>query len=419
MSSQPQDEKPQRGFFAVDRRAWAEACKLGLNAAVAYLVLARGSAADNRHTTWSVQAIESYTGISRGRAQEALRRLQHGKLIELLREGTRPKYRIVPAHEVPGCEGYPPPALDQYEQVLFAKLCAGETWTSDKGSPELGRRSARHVVKGLEVKGWARHRGNFCYAPIAYDAEHASRFDRIWLPNEIVSGAAEETPPVELLRQAQDVMLLRLFVDLYHAQNLRDEGGISRKIITQEYERKQVGQQAQFTIWGFHHTHGSVTWTGPTVCHRREKLTPEEEKEGKNPGVDYFRREQQLVNLGLLEWVPSLIESNDQDAEIIHPYGMGGSAGLEDRLGAVAHLAAQTMLTDRQQEWADEQGLRLAPVPKHITNVQLSGIARLRYRPATRKTTAWWADQQVRGEGFLSRYEALIEAASERALRSA
>ncbi len=53
----------QGDFFAVDRRAWARACALGLNPAVAYLVLARGTSADNRSTTWSAQAIEKYTGV--------------------------------------------------------------------------------------------------------------------------------------------------------------------------------------------------------------------------------------------------------------------------------------------------------------------------------------------------------------------
>ena len=66
------------------------------------------------------------------------------------------------------------------------------------------------------------------------------------------------------------------------------------------------------------------------------------------------------------------------------------------------------MLTDRQREWATEQELWLAPVPRHITNVQMVGIARLRYRPKTRKTAAWWADLQAKGEGFLRRYEALV-----------
>ena len=35
-------------------------------------MLARGTSADNRTTTWSVQAIEKYTSISRARAHDAL-----------------------------------------------------------------------------------------------------------------------------------------------------------------------------------------------------------------------------------------------------------------------------------------------------------------------------------------------------------
>ncbi|HLM41154.1 MAG TPA: hypothetical protein VK434_16375 [Microvirga sp.] len=106
------------GFFTVDRRTWARACSSGLNAAVAYLVLARGTARDNRATAWSVQAVETYTGISRGRAQQALELLARNGLVGVLREGTRPKYLLRPAHEVPGCEGYPPPALTEVEQNL-------------------------------------------------------------------------------------------------------------------------------------------------------------------------------------------------------------------------------------------------------------------------------------------------------------
>ena len=41
------------GFFAIDRRAWARVCALGLNAAVAYLVVACGTGGDNRTTSLS------------------------------------------------------------------------------------------------------------------------------------------------------------------------------------------------------------------------------------------------------------------------------------------------------------------------------------------------------------------------------
>jgi hypothetical protein len=114
-------------FFAVDRRTWARTCSLGMNTAAVYLVLARGTARDNCTTAWSVQATEKYTSISRGRAQQALELLAKNSLIEVLREGTRPKYRLRPAHEVPGSEGYPPPALDALEEKLFEQLRRGDT----------------------------------------------------------------------------------------------------------------------------------------------------------------------------------------------------------------------------------------------------------------------------------------------------
>src|SRR3954465_6693219 len=93
------------GFFAIDRRTWARACELGINPAVAYLVLARGSGGDNRTTAWSVNAIESYTGISRPRAQKAIGTLKSSGLSRQDDGGPPPRYSILAAHEVAGCEG--------------------------------------------------------------------------------------------------------------------------------------------------------------------------------------------------------------------------------------------------------------------------------------------------------------------------
>ena len=60
------------GFFAIDRRAWHAACRLGMNPAVCYLILARGTQRDNRTSTWSIHAIEKYTRISRNRVPDSL-----------------------------------------------------------------------------------------------------------------------------------------------------------------------------------------------------------------------------------------------------------------------------------------------------------------------------------------------------------
>lgn len=80
------------GFFGVDRRTWARICVPGsLNEAVAYLVLACGTGRDNVTSTWSVEAIERRTGISRYRAATAIKNLQTEGFVRKTRGGTRPR----------------------------------------------------------------------------------------------------------------------------------------------------------------------------------------------------------------------------------------------------------------------------------------------------------------------------------------
>lgn len=404
-TARPRTGKGLGAFFAVDRRAWARACELGLNPATAYLVLACGTGRNNGTTTWSVHAIETYTSISRGRARKALEALRQVGLVQVLREGTRPKYRLTPAHEVHGCEGCLP-ALDEQELRLLDWLRQGNKYPPNKTSPEWGYRNPRTIARGLVKKGMAREPITNLFE-ISDSALAAAEPDWIWLPNAIVTGAAGETPPVELVRQTQDAMTLRLLIDLYHAQNLREDGGIGRQLMRRQYERVKLGQHAQFTVWGFRYQGESASWSGPTRCHYRAKLTDQEKAAGANPGVDFFRRQGQLVRLGLIEWVPHLVEGDGPEAEIIHPLGTGTTTSVEDRLGRAAAEAAAEMLTEGQLVRAEVQDLHLVPVPHHVANVQLIGIARLRYRPRTRMTAAWWAGLLTRGERHLACYQEL------------
>jgi hypothetical protein len=215
-----------------------------------------------------------------------------------------------------------------------------------------------------------------------------------------------------MVRQTQDQMTLRLLVDFYHAQNLREDGGITRQSTWREYDRRKIGQRAQYTVWGFKLKCGYVGWSSITKPHRRERLTEAEEKEGKNPGVDFFSHSEALTGLGLLEWVPHLFDSNLEQAESIHPYGIGNGDCLEDRLGTAAHEAGIALLTEGQADRAIEEGFHLAPVPHHIAQVQMIGVARLRYRPHTKLTAAWWAELHEKGEGYIQRYAALSSGTS-------
>lgn len=57
----------------------------------------------------------------------------------------------------------------------------------------------------------------------------------IWLPTELVTGAGDETPPVARLRQAGDLDLLQLLVELYFEQELVGDGGLPRSMVRGEF----------------------------------------------------------------------------------------------------------------------------------------------------------------------------------------
>lgn len=377
-------------FFAVDRQCWAKACEDGMNDAVAYLVLARGTGRDQRTTSWSVNAVEKYTGISRGRAKTAIDRLQTSGLFRALRKGSHPRYEIQPWSEViaPGIK------LSPAQIALIETVSAGDQPTSRQA----------YTVDTLVNRGVLKRN--------AGGTVELRSPEWIWLPNEFVTGAADEIPPLELLRQTQDVMALRLCVDLYFSQNLVEDGGISRRIASFAYDRFEIGHQGQYDIWGFKRGLMHVSWNETTLPHKRDEsdLTKEERDAGENEGIDFFRRTNLLTDISLVELIPHLVESDDDDAELIHPVWIENldSESLESRLGLAAHKAGAAMLTKPQRSWAASKGLFLVPVPRHFTRVQVIGIARLRYRPKTRLTSAWWADRQTSGEGWVRRYSELV-----------
>lgn len=225
--------------------------------------------------------------------------------------------------------------------------------------------------------------------------------DLIWLPRSLIEGAANEVPPITKVRQTQDVMMLRLLVELYSAQNLREDGGVRAEVYRKNYDRRQAGQQAAYTVWDFTGNGGTTTWSEITRPHRREVLTEKEREEGKNPAVDFFARADRLIALGLIDWIPYLFEG--EKGEPIHALAADGLP-IEQELYEAATSAAERMLTEGQCERA--QGV-LVPVLAHIDKVQLIGLMRLRYRPHTRLTAAWWAEHQSVCQAFIDRYETL------------
>jgi hypothetical protein len=396
----PMTTDPKRGnFFAVDRRAWHHVCGLGgINPAIAYLVMARGTGGDNRTTSWSVNATEKHTPIARSRAKAAVGCLVEAGAVTKTSGGDRPRYYLTPAHEIPvlGLRS----KLDAYEAGLVKKVKRGE---------RIGKVHLPSLRQLVGQGHLSEADGHFTIAP-----EPGSTPEWIWLPNELVSGAVGETPPIAWIHHSGDVMQLRMFIDFYDTQNLVENGGVSCTLLWKKFSRVEIGRYGEFIIFGFRQAGAWVRWKSITLCHRR-KLTADEKAADENEGRDFWRRLGRLIDLGLVEWVPHLVDNESDETEIIHPYGTGDSDSIEDRLGRLAHQAAVAVLTDAQRDRAIEHDHRLAPIlATDFPEVQMIGVLRMRYRAKSSLTAAWMAKNEERGEVYIAVYERLIARATQR-----
>ncbi len=225
----------------------------------------------------------------------------------------------------------------------------------------------------------------------------------IWLPNSIVMGTGKgETAPVHRLRSAGDILAMRLFVEMYHAQNLRDDGGISPRIIRANYERSYVGEQGAYAVWGFKFAQQQIFWKGPLGAHEASPNVAGQHPVWISIGL--------LEKMGLLSFIPHIFENDSPAAEIHHPYGVGtqGEEPIETEIGEAADAVARAMCPEWIIENAENEGFEhFCPASRTMPNIQMIGVARLRYRPHTSRTAAWYAQLHEFGSAWIEKYQHL------------
>ncbi|WP_267359802.1 MULTISPECIES: hypothetical protein [unclassified Methylobacterium] len=376
------------GFFAVHREMWAIVShRATMNQAVAYLTLARGSNFHARTSAWSADAIERYTAIGRGRVKEAIAGLMEAGLIVRKRGGTRPLYYLPIADEFERMYA-PGAALSDAERSVFEKVKAaknGLQLADDEAEvgDELDR---RRVLMKSEEYGYFLHP----------DLDVALPEDWIWLPNNIVDGVEGRAGPVDQIRQTQDRLALRLFVDLYHSQSLASNGGLHWLMIREEYEKIPVGQQGIYEVFGFRST-GVMMWdTAPFV---RPHLTGEHETIKEADGTTAERDTgstkvwaslRKLLQLGVVQFVPHLIDADTAEGEVIHPCPVSNGVPGERAITAAAQDAAFRLLTEGQERTALSKGYApIIPLPRHLDNALMVGLLRLTHRAHTSATAKW------------------------------
>ncbi len=227
-----------------------------------------------------------------------------------------------------------------------------------------------------------------------YELPRSPRFqakqDEIWLPNELVTGAAGEVTAIERIRQTADVMRLKLLIDLYRQQNLVDDCGIARACVYESFSRKKIAESGIYTVWGFSR--------GELCCYQHNEAVLPHQSGGEELFLDRFRT---LLELGLVVITPYLCESDIPDAEIIHPLAEVFDC---DNLSWVTEDAVYRLLPDQYQGEFMAHDF-VVPVPRHVAKIAVVGIAQTRFRPKTSLTAAGKAHHIGRISEYRDAYE--------------
>lgn len=157
-------KKAQREFFVISKAKWEYLFEItaSINEMASYLVLACGTGADHKTTSWSAGAIYQYAGISPKAATKAIMRLELCNAIEVKKAAQKSKFPIykirfnenpkkdpngdniyIPSGVVKGISGEDSPLkrLVNYQNMellyLFIRLYAFQDKSFDCISPEL------------------------------------------------------------------------------------------------------------------------------------------------------------------------------------------------------------------------------------------------------------------------------------------
>ena len=219
----------------------------------AYLVLASGTDSKGISTAWSTNSVMNYAGMGWKRAKPAIDRLQSEGFIRHASRHTasRPQYEFAMHQELVERR------LSHSQHKLLSDIRAG------KRVLRFGMRAEGLLQLGLI----SADSEGVCH-PAEFSSDEFSEHT-IWLPNSIVTGTLSgEASPVAKFRSAGCISTFRLFADLYSAQNLRDDGGISPRLLWQKFERKKIAEQGPHMIWGLKPAARWFRWDGPFASHQ-------------------------------------------------------------------------------------------------------------------------------------------------------
>jgi hypothetical protein len=192
-----------------------------------------------------------------------------------------------------------------------------------------------------------------------------------------------------------------LLIDLYHSQNLRDDGGVNPRLIQKPSRKRRVGERGIWVVWGFEWGETELSFEGPFASHRDRTLVHD------NSDHPVWQTIRSLHSAGLFQLVPYLYESGSIEAEPIHPLGTGwaGEIPLEAQIFESAYEAAAALAGRHLDKPEFGRCSAFCPVMYTNPDVELIGVGRLLYRPRTRRTAQWYGQLSETARTWIETYQ--------------
>lgn len=393
--------KTRGHMFLVDLPTYAAVCDLDdPDVAAVYLILAAGTGADNRTSTWSREAVNKRTGLNWRKADACIAKLEQAGFVRWLSgKGTRK-----PRLDLPMVDNRP--RMQKHVAELAERIMHGEqpVTAKDKGAATIGK-----------DQGWlAQDEGGTWY----FLAERP--MVKAYLPNALVGDetgkATGESTIVDRIRLSRDPMAFRLLVDLYALQDLAEHGGVNRASFYKKFEREKMLATGKFQIWRFYKKVQSVRWS-EGLSHHARNPTEQEIADGweeDNPGAGFFGAASILEDSGALEWVYYLAEDNQSDSTRVYPvaverHGKVCWSELETIVGSYATRAACALSDNHAGTWEGDMPREfLLPAERLAREAALVGVPRLRCRAKTTNAARWRKELVEDATGMIQMFRGII-----------
>lgn len=362
-------------FFAADWRCAEAAAQVGdgVNPALAYLTLARHTGRNHTTTTAATTAISERLGLTRGRADLALKALEGSGLVSIPKRGTL--RTLTPWAGVQAEKE----RLTERQRAVVARVLGKRDPIKSSSDPDY------QVAYALKQRG---------ILDLADGKPGKSRFkvggsEWVWLPNTLVDGFGQGDGPLARLRQTRSPDAIRVLLNCYRHTNLAEDGGLPWRALRGTFEKREIYRHGPFTVWGFVSKTTAAEWE-PLFGWLRESRGAEEGNKAIWAAVSALKA------AGLIEEVGYIVEGLDASAQALHPYALPGQGEPEERrVREAAHAAGQRIVSSERYEQVTADLGRppwLCPVRSHVANVELVGITRPTHRPHTKRTAAWRAN---------------------------